>query len=216
MVSSSLDGGATFGQPVVIVPTVIPFDIAIAPQASRGALLYPACDTDRSAGAHRGTLYCSWMDETASNGTDTFAARSTDRGQRWSAPVRVNDDLTGVVNDQFNQWLSVDPITGAIDLSWNDPRNDPADTKTDIFSSQSNNGGLSFAPNVKVTSAVSDESAANPFADSGNQYGDYEGIVAFGSTAHPIWTDGRLDAAIDPATGQRIGEEVFSATVSSK
>jgi hypothetical protein len=156
------------------------------------------------------------MDETASNGTDIFVARSTDRGRDWTAPMRVNDDPTGVVKDQFNQWLSVDPVTGTVDLSWNDPRNDPADTKTDIFSSDSTNGGLSFASNVKVTSAVSDESAANPFADSGNQYGDYEGIVAHGGTVHPIWTDGRLDTTIDPTTGQRIGEEVFSATISSK
>jgi hypothetical protein len=216
LVTRSLDGGATFDQPTTIAPTALALQANIPPQASRGALLYPACDTDRSGEAHRGTLYCSWMDQTASNGTDIFVSRSSDRGQRWSAPLRVNDDPTGVVKDQFNQWLSVDPVTGAIALSWNDPRNDPADTKTDIFFTRSTNGALSFAANVKVTTAVSDESAANPFADAGNQYGDYEGIAAYGGTAHPIWTDGRLDAEIDPLTGQRIGEEVFSATVSSR
>jgi hypothetical protein len=63
---------------------------------------------------------------------------------------------------------------------------------------------------------MSDESAANPFADAGDQYGDYEGNAAFGGVSHAIWTDGRLDAAIDPATGLRIGEEAFSATVSSR
>jgi hypothetical protein len=216
MINRSLDGGATFGQPATIAPTAVPFEAVIAPQASRGALLYPACDSDRSAGAHRGTLYCSWMDETPANGTDVFLARSSDGARHWSAPLRVNDDPAGVVKDQFNQWLSVDPITGAVNLSWNDARNDPADTKTDIYWSDSTNGGLSFAPNLKVTTASSDESAANPFADAGNQYGDYEGIVARGGVAHPIWTDGRLDGAVDPATGQRIGEEVFSASVSAR
>jgi len=39
---------------------------------------------------------------------------------------------------------------------------------------------------------MSVESSANPDADAGNQYGDYEGIVAFGGVVHPIWTDGRL------------------------
>jgi hypothetical protein len=214
VVNSSFDGGATFGRPTTIAPTTVPFAATIAPQASRGALLYPACGSDQSAGSHRGTLYCSWMDETASNGTDIFVARSTDQGQTWSGPVRVNDDPPGVVKDQFNQWLSVDPVTGTIDLSWNDARNDPADTKTDIYASDSTNGGASFASNVRVTTAVSDESAANPFADSGNQYGDYEGVAAYGGIAHPIWTDGRFDASIDPATGQRIGEEVFTATAS--
>jgi hypothetical protein len=215
LVNSSFDGGATFGQPVTISPTVVAFDDAIPAQASRGALLYPACDADRSNGANRGTLYCSWMDETASNGTDIFVARSTDRGASWSSPVRVNDDPPGVRKDQFNQWLSVDPVNGTVDVSWNDARNDPADIKTDIFFSQSANGGLSFAANVKVTTAMSDESANNPFADAGNQYGDYEGIVAFDGSIHPIWTDGRFDATIDPATGLTVGEEIFTATISA-
>ena len=213
MVNSSFNGGATFGQQQVIAPTVVAFDDAIPAMASRHALLYPACDTDRSSSANRGTLYCSWMDETASNGTDIFVSHSTDRGASWSAPVRVNDDPTGVRKDQFNQWLSVDPASGSINLSWNDARNDPADIKTDIFFSQSTDGGLSFAPNVKVTTAMSDESAGNPCADAGNQYGDYEGIVAFGGNIHPIWTDGRFDCTIDPATGQMLVEEIFTALV---
>ena len=212
-VNSSFNGGATFGQQLVIAPTVVAFDDAIPAMASRHALLYPACDTDRSSSANHGTLYCSWMDETASNGTDIFVSHSTDRGASWSAPVRVNDDPTGVQKDQFNQWLSVDPASGSINLSWNDARNDPADIKTDIFFSRSTDGGLSFAPNVKVTTAMSDESADNPCADAGNQYGDYEGIVAFGGNIHPIWTDGRFDCTIDPATGQMLGEEIFTALV---
>ena len=215
LVNSSFDGGASFGQPVTISPTVVAFDDGIPAMASRRALLYPACDADRSAGANRGTLYCSWMDETPGNGTDIFVARSTDRGASWSTPVRVNDDPTGVRKDQFNQWLSVDPVTGSVNLSWNDARNDPADIKTDIFFSQSTDGGLSFAANVKVTTAMSDESANNPFADAGNQYGDYEGIVAFDGSIHPIWTDGRFDATIDPATGLPVGEEIFTATISA-
>ena len=215
MINSSLDGGAMFGQQQSIAQTVVAFDDGIPAMASRRALLYPACDADRSSSANRGTLYCSWMDETATNGTDVFVARSTNRGVSWSAPVRVNDDPTGVRKDQFNQWLSVDPTNGSINLSWNDARNDPADTKTDIFFAQSTNGGASFAPNVKVTTVMTDESAANPNADAGNQYGDYEGIVAFGGIIHPIWTDGRFDGTIDPNTGQLIGEEVFTATITA-
>src|SRR5712692_3474556 len=213
LVNSSFDGGVTFGQPQTISPTIVAFDDGIPAMATRRALLYPACDADRSSGPNRGTLYCSWMDETATNGTDIFVARSVDRGATWSTPVRVNDDPTGVRKDQFNQWLSVDPTSGSVNLSWNDARNDPADTKTDIFFSQSTNGGLSFAPNIKVTTAMSDESAANPFAQAHDQYGDYEGIIAFDGSIHPIWTDGRFDATIDPATGLRLGEEIFTATI---
>src|SRR5260370_2874569 len=102
------------------------------------------------------------MDETASNGTDIFVSHSTDRGASWSAPVRVNDDPTGVQKAQFNQWLSVDPTSGSINLSWNDARNDPADIKTDILFSQSTDGGPSFAPNVKATPANKDDTPPNP------------------------------------------------------
>jgi len=215
MVNRSFDGGVTFGSEQEIAPTVVAFDAGIPAMASRRALLYPACDADRSSSANRGTLYCSWMDETAANGTDIFVAHSTDRGASWSAKVRVNDDPPGVAEDQFNQWLSVDPATGACDLSWNDARNDPNDVKTDIYFAQSNDAGLSFAPNVKVTTAMSDESSANPAADAGNQYGDYEGIVAFGGVIHAIWTDGRLDGAINPATGNLFREEIFTATITA-
>jgi hypothetical protein len=41
-----------------------------------------------------------------------------------------------------------------------------------------------------------------------NQYGDYSGIASFGGVSHPIWTDKR--------TGQRLNEEVFTASVKAK
>jgi hypothetical protein len=215
MVNSSFDGGVTFDQQQRIAPTTVAFDDGIPAMASRRALLYPACDADRSSGPNHGTLYCSWMDETTTNGTDIFVSRSTHHGASWSTPTRVNDDPTGVRKDQFNQWLSVDPTSGSINLSWNDARNDPADTKTDIYFAQSTNGGTSFAPNVKVTTVMTDESAANPDANASDQYGDYEGIVALSGITHPIWTDGRFDGTVDPNTGQRIGEEVFTAVIKS-
>jgi len=62
------------------------------------------------------------MDQTASNGTDIFLSRSTDGGATWSPPLRVNDDPARVANDQFNQWLAVDPSNGSVNLSWNDTR----------------------------------------------------------------------------------------------
>ena len=213
MMNRSLNGGATFGQPVAIAPTAAPYDIGIPAMATRRALVYPACDADRSGGTHSGTLYCSWMDQTPSNGTDIFVARSTDSGRSWASPQRVNDDPAGVAKDQFNQWLAVDPTSGAVGLSWNDARNDPADTKTDIYTTRSTDGGASFAANSRVTTAMTDESAANPAANASDQYGDYEGIAAYGGAAHPIWTDGRLDATVDPATGATFAEEVFTAVV---
>ena len=88
--SGSLDGGATFSPQVVISPKTIPFDAGIPAEFSRRALVYPACDTDRSAGPNRGRLYCSWMD-VGDMGTDIFLSTSDEGGATWSAPRVVGD-----------------------------------------------------------------------------------------------------------------------------
>jgi hypothetical protein len=203
LVRSSTDGGSTFGAITTVAPTRIAFDAAIPPQNLRGALVYPACGADRSAGPFRGRIYCTWMDNNAHGDTDIFLAASSSQGATWSAPLTVNDDGGG--SFQFNQWLAVDPVTGAVDMSWNDSRNDPTNASTDVYFTHSSNGGASVAPNVKVTTAPTNETAAG--ADLGNQYGDYEGIDALGGSVHPIWTDRRAGGSVDGF------EEVYSATV---
>src|SRR5262249_6466952 len=118
----SFDGGVTFGQQITIAPKVIPFDIAIPAESFRGALVYPACGADRSNGPHRGRLYCSWVDLSAGSVTDIFISFSDDRGSTWSPPQPVTDQLSFPV-DRFNQWLSVDPVTGDVNVSFYDTRN---------------------------------------------------------------------------------------------
>jgi len=203
--SSSRDGGNTFGPSHVISPTQVAFDIAVPAQNSRRALLYPACGADASKGPNRGTLYCSWMDGTLSGGTNVFVARSTDAGRTWTSPVKVNDD--SVLADHFNQWLAVDPADGSVNVSWNDTRNDPTRVSTDIFYGRSIDGGVSFSPNVQVTTAPTNETCCG--ADLGNQYGDYEGIAALGGSIHPVWTDRRTSVAA-------LDEEVFTATIKAR
>ena len=147
------------------------------------------------------------MDATANSGTDIFVSRSVDGGSTWSAPLRVNDDTPGVANDQFNQWLAVDPTDGSVHMSWNDTRNDPTHVSTDVFYAVSTNGGRNFGSNIKVTTAPTNETI--PEADIYNQYGDYEGIAVFAGVAHPVWTDRRASVAA-------LREEVFTATVKAK
>jgi len=214
----SFNGGVTWDTQRVIAPKVIPFDIAIPAESFRGALVYPACDTDRSSGSHRGRLYCSWMDLTGTN-TDILISFSDDHGSNWSAPKPVTDSILGV--DRFNHWLSVDPVNGEVNLSFYDTRNDMTGQRfeTNVYFAQSRDGGVSFGPNVRITTASSNEHDCGgifPCAgiDYGNQQGDYEGLVSFGGVSHPIWTDSRRQ--LDPATGcgrPFLMEEVFTATV---
>ncbi len=206
-VATSNNGGITFGPTVTVHSTLVAFDIAIPAENVRHALIYPACDADRSAGASRGTLFCSWTDGTLARGTDIFVSKSLDDGSTWSPRVRVNDDAADASNDQFNQWLAVDPADGSVNLSWTDTRNDPTRVSTDEFFGRSVDDGQSFSPNVQVSTAPTNETCCG--AQLHDQYGDYEGIAALGGSIHPVWTDRRTSVAA-------LDEEVFTATIEAR
>ena len=219
--NSSVDGGTNWGVPSVISYKTLPFQAGIPAESFRGALVYPACDADRSIGQNRGNLYCSWMDARADGTTDIFLSQSSDKGAHWSSPQEVADQFLFKV-DRFNQWLSVDPITGSVNLSFYDTRNDKTGFRymTDIYLTQSTDGGSTWrTPNTRVSSASSNEHDCNGVfpcnaINYGNQQGDYAGLVSYGGISHPIWTDSRNNLA--PAAGCSRGlamEEVFSATV---
>jgi hypothetical protein len=213
----STDGGATWGQAHAIASKAAIFDVGIPAEFNRRALVYPSCDTDRSRGRHNGRLYCSYMDLTPAGNTDILLTFSDDQGANWSAPASVTDPLPSV--DRFNHWMSVDPVTGEVNVSFYDTRNDTTGFRyeTDVYLARSTNGGHSFGPNTLVTTAKSNEHDCGgvfPCAgiNYGNQQGDYEGLVSFGGTAHPIWTDSRRQLESVPGCS-RLMEEVFTAVV---
>jgi len=218
----SIDGGKTWGAQSVIAPETLNFEALIPAESFRGALVYPSCAADRSSGSHRGRLYCSWMDLT-SNGVDTdiFLSSSDDQGTHWSTPKPVTDQFAFPV-DRFNHWLSVDPVTGDVNVSFYDTRNDTTGQRfqTDTYFAQSQDGGVTWrTPNTRVTTASSNEHDCNGVfpcngIDYGNQQGDYEGLVSYGGVSHPIWTDSRDQLAPSPGCSTGLAmEEVFSATV---
>jgi hypothetical protein len=217
----SFDGGQTWGVPVSVSAKILPIDIRIPAESFRGALVYPSLDVDRSNGPHRGRIYCSWMDLTAAQVTDIFLSYSDNAGATWSTPARVGDQLSKAV-DRFNHWMSVDSITGDVNVAFYDTRNDTTGFRyqTDYYLAKSTDGGQTFPnPDVRVTTVSSNEhdcSGVFPCdaINYGNQQGDYEGLVSFGGVSYPIWTDSRRQLA--PATGcQRpfLMEEVFFAKV---
>jgi len=216
----SFDGGRTWDLQRTVAVKTLAFDLGIPAESVRGALVYPACDADRSKGAHRGRLYCTWMDLTPAGTTDIFLSWSDDRAATWSAPSRVADALPFPV-DRFNHWMSVDAVTGDVNVSYYDTRHDRTGFRyqTDVYLSQSQDGGVTFAPGVRVTDVSSNEHDCDglypcPGINYGNQQGDYEGLVSHGGTSHPIWTDSRRQLA--PSSGCRrpyLMEEVFTAAV---
>lgn len=145
----------------------------------------PVTAVDLSEGPYRGAIYVNWSDQrNGINDTDIWLSRSTDGGNKWSEPVRVNNDPPGKHN--FFNWMSVDPVTGIIYSVFYDRRN-YEDEQTDVYLAYSTDGGKSFI-NFKISE--------NPFTPMKRVFiGDYNNISAYGGVVRPIWTrmvNGRL------------------------
>jgi len=206
----SSDCGLTWSAGKTISATFANYDIGIIAMCSRRALIYPAIDVDRSNSTRRGWAYVAWTDANSAGicpgagcpaacTTNIRFSRSSDGGATWSVPTLVHTNTASV--DQFNQWLAVDDSDGSINVSWHDTRDDATRKKTNVYYRRSTDGGTTWEPEIKVTTAQTDETGGG--ADTGNQYGDYEGIAAFGCKAWPFWTDRRSGGH----------EEIYTATV---
>src|SRR5262249_12419689 len=77
-------------------------------------------------------------------------ARSTDGGQTWSSPVRVNDDPRGDGAFQWFGTMSVAP-NGRIDVVWNDTRGSADSTQSALYYAYSTDGGTTWSPNQQAS-----------------------------------------------------------------
>ena len=149
----------------------------------------PVTMVDHSDGPYRGRIYINWTD--VRNGEadhDVFVTWSDDRGETWSAPMRVNDDPAGA--QQFFTWMTVDPVTGFIHVVFYDRRAAHADhpntgdlrrRDTDVYLATSEDGGETW------TNWCISEESFRPGAK-GIFFGDYNNIVAYDGKVRPIWT----------------------------
>jgi hypothetical protein len=124
-------------------------------------------------------------------GYDVYFSRSTNGGATWSAAQVLNDNTSNLTSDQYYPSITVSP-TGRVIVMWWDRRNDVQNKKADIYLTYSDNGGQSFAPDIKVTTVPTD------FSKVGSQNGDfgigeYNAVLATGTYAIPVWADGRTD-----------------------
>lgn len=188
----SLDCGATFAaegpiEPIVPVPEPLPGSAYRLDSFPRMAVSQTT-----------GTVFVTWADYRDGN-ADVRLARSTNRGDAWSPSIRVNDDAT---NNQI--FPAITTFGGRVDVAFYDSRNDPAGKLLDVYYAQSNDDGLTFLPNVRVTDAAFDPNlGTTPFL------GDYNGIASNQDGAHPIWADNRNRSPSAPQD-----QDIYTATVS--
>ena len=86
--------------------------------------------------------------------TDVFIVRSTNGGNSWTAPLRVNAPDSGAGDDQWFPWVDVNPVDGTVGVLYNDRSYDPTHDTHEATLSESPAGGTSFT-SVKVSTAAS-------------------------------------------------------------
>jgi hypothetical protein len=178
----SHDGGKSFMKSRPIIETA-PLYFGGVPGVAR-VMGFPQIGTDWSRGKNSGKLYVAWSDY-RNGDVDVFAASSSDSGRSWSKPVRVNSDRIHNGNDQFFQWLAVDPITGVVYAQFYDRRDDPANRKTRITLARSTDGGKTFVNYAWTT---------EPFEAQIAFLGDYTWLTAYDNRVYGVWTEAAAEA----------------------
>jgi hypothetical protein len=153
----------------------------------------PSLAIDRSNGPHAGSMYVTWFDHSSGNG-EVMLSHSRD-GLNWSLPRRISDDDPALGVDQFMPAVAVGP-DGTVDVTWYDRRDDPAGHLFALYYSHSVDGGANFAPNLRVSTSLSDEQFSHH--QNGMVFlGDYIDLDSSQGQAHAIWVDtrnGKADA----------------------
>ena len=137
--------------------------------------------TDHSDGPNRGNIYMLASVYTFSDVLDVHFIRSTDGGLTWSAPLRINDDLSAD-NYQWFGTMSVAP-NGRIDVVWLDTRDNPGTVLSSLYYAFSTDGGLTWSDNLRLSEAF-DPHVGWP---NQNKMGDYYHMVSTDEGAHLAW-----------------------------
>ncbi|MCS7052436.1 MAG: T9SS type A sorting domain-containing protein [Ignavibacterium sp.] len=156
---------------------------------------YPFIAADNSYGPYRGRLYLVYASNTPAgdgNKPDIFLRYSDDQGATWSSAKVVNDDPNTTANHQWHPALWVDKTSGRVFIKWMDTRDTPTSDSAHIYATYSSDGGNTFAPNQRITTAKMRINCTTCGGGGTPRYqGDYDAIVAHNNISNIVWTDFR-------------------------
>lgn len=182
---------------------------------------------DDSADAYTGRLYLVYADASspASVNSNIYLRYSDDNGLTWSSPAQVNDDSSP--NSHFMPAVAVDPVTGAVAVTWYDSRNDNgvkgvggtnqiANDDEQVYGAVGTptRGGVSFSPNVRIQPAFSNANDIISNATStidANQFGTHNGLTFYNSRLSAAWADDSNSTG-DNADGTLTFPDTYVAT----
>ncbi len=139
-----------------------------------------ACDVFGVSGDS--TVYVlSSVDPPGADPLDVYFIRSTNRGNSWSSPIRINDDLVTSAWQWFGT-MSVSP-NGRIDVIWLDTRDNPGTYLSSLYYSYSLDFGITWSQNERL----SEEFDPHLGWPQQNKMGDYFDMISDNSGASIAW-----------------------------
>ena len=167
---------------------------------------FPCMVVDVSNGPNRGNIYVVWANINepginTGNGVDIYMIKSTDQGDTWGNPVKVNQDESGMNKQHYLPWITCDPENGNLSVVFYDDRN-VSDTLCETWVAISKNGGLSWQ-DFRVSDVAFTPVPLTGLSD--NYFGDYLGITSKGGMVYPCWTDNRSGQAMGWVSPFRLG-----------
>jgi hypothetical protein len=123
-----------------------------------------------------------------------YLIRSTDRGLTWSVPNQIDAGPVGTT--QFFPTAAMDDESSCLVVTWYDTRagktNAAGRFLLDLFLRSSQDGGLTFGPEVQLNDASFDPDLGAPARFVGPpptlRIGEYNGVAVVNGTAHAVWT----------------------------
>ena len=191
--ASSQDNGRTFD-----IKRVSDFnEVGFSPRNS--SFRYWASGFPQITVGPNGETYIVFTGKSSTDKTDDgniYFISSPDNGSTWNKKI-LNDDTGSRL--QFFPSIDAGP-DGILHVMWGDMRDDPAESKYHIYYTSSEDGGITWIENSRVTDFPSNPNHAFP---GGAFIGDYFTLKATEGEVYMAWPDARLGEFGPP--NQKIG-----------
>jgi hypothetical protein len=174
----STNGGVSFGTDKIIATGSFPAGLP------NQVNTFPTIATDNGTGARSGWIYVAFADN-RNGDCDIFLIKSTNGGNNWSAPLRVNNDPIGNGKLQYWPTIAVNDA-GNIGILFMDTRNTADNTIIEAYIARSYDGGVTFNNEL-----LSTEPSPTAIPGSNVRFGDYIDMDYKGIKLVPVWTDER-------------------------
>jgi len=187
----SYNGGVSFQPATRIIDDIRGIRNTYMPKNQR-VNSFPVMAVDISDGPFSGNIYVVWTNHgvpgiNSGDDRDIYLIISSDDGETWTDPIRINQDQQGLGNIHYFPWITCDPTSGNLSVIFYDDRN-VGGSKCEAFCANSVDGGITWE-DFRVSDTDFTPSPIPGLA--GDYMGDYLGIAAHSGKVYPVWCDNR-------------------------